>query len=127
MTITEASLQKMSKDNIIILALDYQDKFNSTLVNINKDIGELKYKFEKLESELAVSKSVNSKLCKKLATLERQCWTNNQYKRRKYLKIIDEISGIPENIESKDLENLTLKIFEEIDINVDPANLENCH
>ena len=39
MTITEASLQKMSKDNIIILALDYQDKFNSTLVNINKDIG----------------------------------------------------------------------------------------
>ena len=71
MTITEASLQKMSKDNIIILALDYQDKFNSTLVNINKDIGELKYKFEKLESELAVSKSVISNLFKIIITLER--------------------------------------------------------
>ena len=117
----------MSKDDTITLALDYQDKFNSTLVNIRKDTGELKYEFEKLESDLAVSKSVNSKLCKKLATLERQCWTNNQYKRRKYLKIIDKISGIPENIESKDLENLTLKIFQKIDTNVDPANLENCH
>ena len=53
----------MSKDDIITLALDYQDKFNSSLANINKDLGELKYKFEKLESELAVSKSVNSNLC----------------------------------------------------------------
>ena len=48
----------MSKDDIITLGLDYQEKFN-------RDIGELKYKFEKLESELAVSKSDNSNLCKK--------------------------------------------------------------
>ena len=39
MTLTEAALKKMSKDNIITLALDYQDKFNWTLANINKDIG----------------------------------------------------------------------------------------
>ena len=38
----------MSKDDIITLALDYQDKFNSTLANINKDIEELRYKFERL-------------------------------------------------------------------------------
>ena len=50
MTLTEAALKKMSKDDIIILVLDYQDKFNSTLANINKDIRELKYKFGKLES-----------------------------------------------------------------------------
>ena len=122
MTITEASLQKMSKDNIIILALDYQDKFNSTLVNINKDIGELKYKFEKLESELAVSKSVISNLFKIIITLERQCCANNQYSRRECL----EISGIPESIENKDLENLTLQIFEKIDISVDAGNIEDC-
>ena len=41
MTLTEVALRKMSKDDIITLALDYQDKFNSTLANINKDIGEL--------------------------------------------------------------------------------------
>ena len=90
----------MSIDDIITLALNYQDKFNSTLVNINKDIGELK--FDKLRPKLAVSKSVNSNLWKK-------------------------ISGITENIENKDLENLTLQTFEKIDINVDPVNVEDCH
>ena len=55
----------MSKDDIINLASDYQDKFNSTLTNINQDIGELKFKLVKLKLELAVSKSVNFNLCKK--------------------------------------------------------------
>ena len=48
MTLKQLS-KKMSKDHIITLALDYQDKFNSTVANIDKVIGELKYKFEKLE------------------------------------------------------------------------------
>ena len=115
MTLTEAALKKMSKDDIT-LALYFQDKFNSTLANISIDIGELNYKFEKLESELMVSRSVNSNLLKKRTILERQCRGDNQYSRRKCL----EISGIPENNENKDLENLTLQIFEKIDISVDP-------
>ena len=55
--------------------------------------------------------------------MERQCWANNQYSRRECL----EISGFPESIENKDLENLTLQIFEKIDISVDPENVEDCH
>ena len=51
MTLTKSTLKKMSKDDVITLALDYQDKFISTLANINKDIGELKCKFEKLQPE----------------------------------------------------------------------------
>ena len=105
------------------MTFDYQDKFNSTLANINKVIGELKYKFKKLESELAVSKSVNYNLRKKVTTSKRQCWANNQYGRRECLNI----SGIPENIENKSLENLTLQIFKKIDINDDPENIEVCH
>ena len=62
MSLTEPALKKMSKDGIITLALDYQDKLNLTLANINKDIGESKYKFQKLVSELALSKSVNTNL-----------------------------------------------------------------
>ena len=116
MTLTEAALKKMSKDDIITLALYFQGKFNSTLANISIDIVELNYKFEKLESELMVSRSVNSNLLKKRTILERQCRGDNQYSRRKCL----EISGIPENNENKDLENLTLQIFEKIDISVDP-------
>ena len=42
MTLTEAALKKMSEDDIITLALEYQDRFNLTLANINKDIEELK-------------------------------------------------------------------------------------
>ena len=53
MTLTEAALKKMSKDGIITLALEYQDKFNLTLANINKNIGKLKYKCERLESEFS--------------------------------------------------------------------------
>lgn len=51
--------------------------------------------------------------------MERQCWAS----RRECL----EISGISENNEKKDLESLTLKVFKKIDVNVDPANVENCH
>ena len=65
MRLTKAALKKMSNGDIITFVLDCQDKFNSTLANITKDIGELNYKFEKPESKFAVSKSVNSNLCKK--------------------------------------------------------------
>ena len=83
----------MSKDDMITLALDYQDRFNSLiltkiLANINQDIGELKYEFKKLESELLLSKLVNSNLCKKITTLERQCWANNQYRRQECLETL---------------------------------------
>ena len=109
--------------SFITLVLDYQDNFNSTLANISKYIGELKYKFEKLESELAVFKSVNSNLCKKITILGRECCANNQYSKQECLKM----SGILENIENKDLENLILQILEKIDTNVNPANVEGCH
>ena len=55
--------------------------------------------------------------------MERQCWANNQYSRRECLGI----SGIPENTENKDLENLTLQIFGKINISVDLENVEDCH
>ena len=37
------------------------------------------------------------------------------------------ITGIPENIENKDSENLTLQILEKIDISDYPENVEDCH
>ena len=45
MSLTEAALKKMSKDKVIVLTLEYQAKFNSTLVN-NAD---LKSDFRRLE------------------------------------------------------------------------------
>ena len=65
MTLTKTVLKKISEDNIVTLALDYQAKFNSTMFDIDKGIGGLKYNFEKPGSEFLVSMSVNSNLCKK--------------------------------------------------------------
>ena len=36
----------------------------------------------KLEAEQVVNKRVNSELCKRIVTVERQCWTNAQYSKR---------------------------------------------
>ena len=52
--------------------LNYQSKFNSTLTNIDKDMGELRNDFKKFEADLAISRSVNNKLRDRIISLERQ-------------------------------------------------------
>ena len=99
----------MSKDEVIALTLEYQAKFNSTVASI----ADLKSDFRRLES----------KLCDRVTSLERQCWANNQYTRRECL----EITGLPENTENGNLEDLTLKVLNEIGVNVDSRNVEYCH
>ena len=76
MALSEVSSNKLSKNEVINLALDYQSKFDSTLVDIRKELSELKTDFEKLGSELAVSKHVNGMLEKRVINTERQCWSN---------------------------------------------------
>ena len=108
MTLSEAALKKLSKEDVINLALDYQSKCDSTLAGIRNELSELKKDFEKLEWELAVSKHVNGILQKRVINMERQCWINSQYSRQECL----EVTGIPDSIESKDLEQTVLKVFE---------------
>ena len=74
MSLTEAALKEMSKDEVIALILEYQAKFNSTVASI----AELKSDFRRLESELFIARSINSKLCDRVTILERQCSANNQ-------------------------------------------------
>ena len=50
-------------------------------------------------------------------------WAKKQYSGRECL----EISGIPESIHDDELEDCVLKIFNECDTPVDPANIEACH
>ena len=119
MSFTETALKKMSKDEVIALTQEYQAKFNSTVASIEN----LKSDFRRLESELSISRSVNSNLCDRVTSLERPCWANNQYTRRECL----EITGLPENTENGNLEDLTLKILNEIDVNIDSRNVEDCH
>ena len=56
-----------------------------------------------------------------MVLLERQCWSNSQYSRRASL----EISRLSESLKSEDLEGTGLKDFEELDVVVDPTNVED--
>ena len=58
-----------------------------------------------------------------IIVLERKCWSNEQYSRRECL----EISGIPFDTEGDKLEETLLKVFEKLDVDVGPKNVEDCH
>ena len=68
---SEASLKKLSKEDVIKLALNYQRKFDSDLAGVRKELSQLKKDFEKLGSELAVSKHVSGMLERGLINIER--------------------------------------------------------
>ena len=105
MSLSESALKKLSKDEVIAVALEYQNKFDdSILANINKGISDLWQNYEKTQSELCVSRQVSSKLKERIVLLEQQCRINCQYSRRECL----ELSDIPESIENSELEETAL-------------------
>ena len=48
---------KLCKEVLAGMVLDYKDKFDTTLMNINKELTGLRNKFTKLESDLAIGKT----------------------------------------------------------------------
>ena len=83
------------------------------------DLSELRKYYEKLESDVIITKQVNTKLCDKMKFLERQCWANEQYSKRECL----EISGVPESVTDKNYEGKVMKLLETIDVAVHPDQL----
>ena len=79
--------------------------------------------FAKLQAELVVTKRVTSELCKRIVTIERQCWANVQYSRRECL----ELAGIPQQIDDKNLETKVLSIFHKIGCTIDATFIDDCY
>ena len=79
------------------------------MASIDSAIGKLRKDLKKIDAELAIIRTVNSKLKKRVVSLERQSWSNSQYSRREYL----EISGFSESLKNEDLEGKVVKVFEE--------------
>ena len=118
MALSEAPLKKLCKEEVSNLAFDYQSKFDSTLiqtisVNWKKTLRSLD------QNWLLVNLS---KECW-VMNMERQSWSNSQYSRWECL----EVTGNPDSIESKDPQQTLLKVFEKMEVMVDPANVEDCH
>ena len=129
MAYTESALSKLNKDDLIRIALDMQKTQNSILsdmknelTDMKNELSELRKNYNKLEADLKVSKSVTEAM-KNHIVLERKCWSNEQYSRHKCL----EISGIPSDTEAGKLEEILLKVFEKLDVDVDLKNAEDCH
>ena len=114
---------KLGKEVLAGMVLDYKDKFDTTLTNINKELTNRRNKFTKMESDLAISKNKNTKLSSQFTKVERKCWANEQYSRRECL----EISGIRNSISQNYLESKICDIFRECDADIDPVNIEACH
>ena len=94
---------------------------NSTLPDMKNELSELRKNYNKLDADLKVSKSVIEAMKNHIIILERKCWSNNQYSRRECL----EISGTPSDTEAGELKETVLKVFEKLDDDVDPKNVED--
>ena len=68
-----ASLKKLRKYDLARLAIDYQNKFDAILNNINSELLDLKNKFTKLELDVEISRNANNRLVDKVTSLERRC------------------------------------------------------
>ena len=120
---TLVSLEKLGKSDLARLVIDYHNKFDTALNNMNSELLGLKNEFTKLESDLEISRNVNNKLVDQVTKLEWKSWENEQYSKRECI----EISGISQSIEQLDLEKTLLNVFDKIDAPVDPQTIEACH
>ena len=120
---TEVSLSKLTKEELVRIALDFQQKHDLLLNKINSDLTDLRKSYNRIESELSVSRNVTSNQRKQIEELQRQCWSNEQYSRRECL----EIAGIPNDTKNEKLEETVLNIFSKIDVGVKLEDIEACH
>ena len=75
------ALQKLTKEKLSNMVVDYQNKFHNVLSNINAELTSLRDRFTKMEWQFLVTRRVNDNLMKQNRILERKCAVNEQYSR----------------------------------------------
>ena len=88
---TLEALDKMLKRELIPIVLSWPNKIIEDNNVKLQEMHKFNDNFAKLQTESVVIKRVNSELCKRIVTMERQCWANVQYSERECL----EVTGIP--------------------------------
>ena len=120
---TEESLKSDNKQRLIKPFLEVQQQSNETLNKVTNEIKLLKENYNKLESDISVSKNVSSLFTEQMDNVERQCWANAQYSRRECLEVV----VIPSLNNVKDLEGKVCTIFNRIGVAVKADDIEACH
>ena len=142
--LTRVQLEKMSNENLIAFFLALQDNIilqqndllqqnrdiSKKLLEITSKIDSLAKKNEELTSHVSVAQNASKILPEtfkttnsKLVELEIQQHKLEQYTRRECL----DFSGIPNSVAPKDLENVILRLLQEIGINLDKSRIVPCH
>ena len=79
MVLTRAALAKLNKEELILFFLENDDKLNSNIANLTNQLAEVNKTLARMESQSEMSKTINSALKKRIISLEKQCWRNEQY------------------------------------------------
>ena len=99
-----------------------QQHSSETISTLTNEIKLLKENYKKLESDVSVSKTVSSLLTEQMNNVERQCWSNVQYSRRKCLEVV----GISSSVNIKDLEGKVSTVCNRIGVAVKPDDIKAC-
>ena len=125
-TYTNESLDKLYKRELIPIVLSLRNKLdeaNNSKTELLDEIRKLNDKFDKLQSDVCVTKNVNNLLSSRLVDIERQCWANAQYSRRECLDIV----SIPSEVKDETLEESVVGIFDKLGCSIDSDRIEACH
>ena len=127
MSIEESQFRSMSVDEMWLaysnLKLDREalDQLTDKLKIAIDKINYLEVSVTKIESELSISKTVNSALKDSVRNLQIKVAQMDQYHRRDNI----EISGVPEDAEN--LESKSVKLLNKINVKVSSSDLVACH
>ena len=131
-TLSESAINAMKKPELVqkVVALKGKvivDTDISSLCcqisELNDTISQLHSTNEKIRSELAVVKNVNTKLEERIISLEKNQSKSEQYSRRNNI----ELSSIPNDIPKNNLEKVVIDICHNSGLEIDPKDIEGCH
>ena len=86
--LTEESLKKLSRTDLVAFVVNRQDKvetmksnLNEKVSNLTEEVKKLNTHFELLKSDFSATSIENNSLDERLIALEKQRWVNAQYSR----------------------------------------------
>ena len=71
--LTEESLSKLNKPDLVALVVSLQSKMDSVNSNLVAELLKIREGYDQMKSDLNVTKKVNTLLSEKLQTIEKQC------------------------------------------------------
>lgn len=71
MVLTRSAMEKMSKNDLILLFIENNNKLNDTITELGNMLPKVSEKFERMEAQQALSIIVNESMHKRLVDLER--------------------------------------------------------